>query len=177
MATWAAWSRKASDAELVELARQRLTGGAEPWCFIEGPTRSDFIGAQDVTEDVGDAWLVRVFGASGELAARRTGFDTETPWLVRIIADKAPAGEEWERHALGPGEEHAMVLYGAYDGSGSFVEGQQFRQPFHYPGVQPPKTGDRTTLVVQVHGCEVGGPVVRWAALRGLEPHAARGRK
>lgn len=177
MATWAAWSRKASDAELVELTRQRFTGDADPWCFIEGPTCSDFVGAEGVATRTPDAWLVRVFSENGELAARRTGFETEQPWLVRVIAAEAPAGEDWQRHELGPGREHAMVLYGTSDGSGHFVEGQQFRQPFSYPGMQAPNMGDRATLVVQVHACEAGGPVVRWAALRSLASPTVPGRK
>jgi len=177
MSTWTAWSRKASDAELSALAKERFDGGSISWCFVEGPTCSDFVGVEDVAVRCGDAWLVRVFGEEGELAARRTGFDSERPWLVRVIAREVPTGEDWQRHEIDTGTEQAMVLYGTADGRGGFVEGQQFRQPFEYPGVRVQGEGDRATLVVQVHGCAEGGSVVRWEALRRLENPPAGGRK
>jgi hypothetical protein len=177
MATWTAWSRKASDADLAALAKERFGAGSSSWCFIEGPTCSDFVAVEDVSVRCGDAWLVRVFGENGELAARRTSFDSESPWLVRIIAQEAPAGDEWRRHELEAGTEQAMVLYGTVDEQGRFVEGQQFRQPFRYPGLPAQHEGDRATLVVQVHPCTAGGPVVRWVALRPLgNPPAGRRR-
>lgn len=177
MSKWTAWSRRASDAELTALAKERFGGGSTSWCFVEGPTCSDFVGLEDVADRCKDAWLVRVFGEHGELAARRTGFDIERPWLVRIIGPEAPAGEGWQPHDMDEGNEQEVLLYGAADANGRFTEGQQFRQPFCYPGVPVRGEGDRATLEVQVHRCAEGGPVVRWKALRLLENPSAGGRK
>jgi CRISPR/Cas system CSM-associated protein Csm3 (group 7 of RAMP superfamily) len=167
MAMWRAWSRRATDADLAE-AVARLAGGSPQWCFVEGTTCSDFLNRDDVSPRIAEAWLVRIFGEEAELAARRTGFDSERPWLVRVISREPPAGSEWQSHELGEGEERTLVLYGTPDAHGHFVEGKQFRDPFRYPGV--PATGDngRALLVVQEHPATEGAPVVRWVALRAM---------
>ena len=165
MAAWKAWTRRATDDEL-RCTMAEVTAGSRRWCFVESPTCSDFLDEDDACARLGTAWLVRMFGRDGEIAARRTGFDSERPWLVRVIGRHAPDPSGWQVHELGDGKEQALVLYGVPDGSGGFVEGTQFRDPFRYPDVAAQDDGDRATLLVCLHPAGEGKPVARWVALQ-----------
>lgn len=175
MANWTAWTRRATDAELVSFAEQLFPAAADVWCFVEGPRCSDFVGLEEVADRCGDAWSVRVFGEDREIAARRRGFEDDSPWLVRVIGRVPPPGDGWQGHPIDTGEKQVMILYGTADEEGRFIEGQQFRDAFRYPGVLA-RPGDRAALVVHVHPCDEGAPIVRWVALRPLEQPSAAGR-
>jgi len=164
MTSWKAWSRTANDAELVDLVRA-FAEAATCWCFVEGPTCSEFVETGGVGDLVGSAWMVRAFSRSGEFAGRRSGFDRDQPWLLRLVWREPPPGEGWVQHEIGSGEEQVLVLYGESDGQDGFTEGRQFRDPFHYPGVRG-RDGERAALVVQRHPAGEGGPIVRWVELR-----------
>lgn len=174
MPGWTAYSRCATDAELAGSLVALVEDGGR-WCFVEGPALSEFVEIAAAGELVGESWLVRAFGAGGELFARRQGFDDERPWLVRVVASEPPAGKSWASHEIGEGEEQALVLFGESDGEGGFVQGQQFRSPFRYPEVRC-SAGERAELVVERHPAAEGGPIVRWVALRPLAANSSEER-
>ncbi|MCB9610310.1 MAG: hypothetical protein H6716_27225 [Polyangiaceae bacterium] len=172
--TLKAWSSRARDADLATLLKTREKLCADrAWCFVEGPTMSDFVDLSDVAnleELIQSAWHVRAFCEATELLARRSDFDGVQPWLVRVTGRTQPSsqGQDWKPHHLGAGKEQAMVLYGVADGGGAFVEGQQFRDAFRYPHVRSDNQGARASLIVEVHACCEGPPIVRWKSLRPL---------
>lgn len=166
MPGWKAYSRAATDSELAE-SLEAFADRASCWCFVEGPTRSEFVELASAGELVGDSWMVRAFGDNGELVARRQGFDGERPWLLRLVRREPPKGEGWICHQIEQGEQQVLVLFGESDGTGGFVQGQQFRSPFHYPEVMCSE-GGRAVLVVERHPAGEGGSIVRWVALRPL---------
>jgi hypothetical protein len=176
-----AFSALASDEELAELLSTRQTdaartagkAAADPWCFVEGPLRSEFTDHRSVDASaLGVCWFVRLFGSGGEVAARRTGFDSERCWMVRVIAEAAPrvGGVEWTVYALGDPEPGQLVLLGARM-DGAFPHGSQFRDPFDYPGVRCAREEAAALRVetLNVEGAggpnDAGGPIVRWLAL------------
>lgn len=174
MPLWTAWTRRASDRELAELVGMRRVAESQ-WCFVEGPTCSGFVDRARLAERLTEAWLIRVFGEDGEIAARRMDFNSERPWLVRSIIREATSNEGWRAHDIGDGEEQSLVLLGSADDAGYFVEGEQFRDPFEYPGVAARK-GARAALVVHTHAAGEGGPVVRWVTLRATSGLTDEGR-
>lgn len=161
MSGWTAWTRRATDDDLVKLISQR---SALRWYFVESPTCCDFVDAGRAREFIPAAWLVRAFEPSQELAARRTGFDSPQPWLVRVIAQAAPEGNDWKDHALKDGSEQKLVLFGEWNGDGSYKEGRQFRDLFWYPNVNGSQDS-RVCLVAQCQAAADGPPIVRWVKL------------
>jgi hypothetical protein len=153
MSAVSAYTRALSDAELATLT-SGLTSSAA--CFVEGPMESRFIKPSSLNAELlARLWLVRCFNATVELYARRTGFDEQKPWLVRVIAEQSP-GVGWDSHVLRIREERAFVLHEG---------GDQFGEQFLYPGVQPGE--DEVVRLETVEYEADGGPsVVRWLALK-----------
>lgn len=168
-----AWTASLSDREVAEAMEHFLSEGrdAPRWCFIEGPTVSEFATAPArATTALATLWLVRMFQPTRELAARRTGFDTERPWLVRWIDEHGGPSNlntsaRWNRHALTPAGTQSVVLYGSAGSDMRFKEGTQFRDPFDYPSVDW-RERDEACLVVETCQVDSGPPIVRWREIR-----------
>ncbi len=163
MSPWRAFTQRASDLELLRLGQSLSASVA--WCFVESATVSEFLELADLERHISTAWLVRAFGETCELAARRIDFTSSSPWLVRLIGQTPPLTGEWQEHSLEDGETSRMVLCGVSDARGRFIEGRQFRDPFAYPGLLSGE-GQRASLTVRVHPVDRGEPVVRWLALQ-----------
>lgn len=171
-----AFTRNATDEELSALVGKLAarwagapSGPGRVWCFMEGATRSGFLEPMALNADLlAKVWLVRLFGAAGELAARRTGFDAERPWLLRVIATQVE-GEGWAKHELEARAEISLALYGDGHADGTFREGMRFPDPFVYPSLDGSSSGG-VSLVIEEYRLGDGTSIARWVRLEGNQP-------
>jgi hypothetical protein len=168
MTAYLVCSRRATDAELITI----LTDPLEPerratWCFIEGPTRCEFVDPADVVQHadwLARLWQVRLFTEECEIAARRRDFQDNQPWMVRWIASMPPAGIGWSTPIpLSAGKPQQLLLYGEVNAEGNFQEGRFRRAALKYPGSKW-ETGDQAALVTEVYDLD-DGAIVRWKGI------------
>jgi len=173
MTAYIVCSRRATDAELaailVDLCKP---GGQTAWCFVEGPTRCEFVDPADVaplTDWLATLWQVRLFTEECEIAARRRDFQADQPWMVRWIASMPQAGDGWSTSMPLPnGKLQQLLLYGQVDTAGDFQEGRFRRATLKYPGSNW-EEGDQAVLITETHDLD-DGAIVRWKRIAQYVP-------
>lgn len=112
---------KCSDAELERLladwpsreAKDRTDSLKPPQLFVEGPFSAGFDSDGSFKpSELSQLWTVRSFDETRELYARRSGFDTEQPWMVRVIGPDAFEGNRTLRASTGDTRQLVMDRIG-----------------------------------------------------------------
>ena len=173
MTAYLVCSRRAADAELITiLAKLPEPEGRTAWCFIEGPTRCEFVDPADVVRHadwLATLWQIRLFAEECEIAARRRDFQDDRPWMVRWIAPTHPASDGWSTPmSLPPGDPQQLLLYGQVNAEGNFQEGRFRRAALKYPGSDW-EEGDQAVLVTETHNLD-DGAIVRWKGIAKYPP-------